>query len=164
MMIQTPTSSSTSKLHRAISGAAVPGPGVRSHSARGGTVISRHSNGGSTEGTKGTGRKASMNGNSNGSRTSKPKKQKLWSPWKLILFSIMIGIAGSLYLTHVFQTQNTLQEVQELRRDYERAHRIHTDVRRNYDRMTGPAEVYRRAESMGMVSGGAMDPVILVPK
>ena len=78
------------------------------------------------------------------------------------MYSVLFGVLGFLYLTHVFQTQSTLREVQQLRRDYERAERLHTDARRNYDRMTGPAEVYRRAESLGMVSGGAVDPVITI--
>ncbi len=99
-----------------------------------------------------------------GPAKGKNSKQTLWSPWKLILFSVMAGIAGLLYLTHVFQTQDMLREVQELRRDYERTHRIYVDTRRNYERVTGPAEVYRRAESAGMISGGAMDPVIILPE
>ncbi len=112
------------------------------------------------------------NGSSNGTRPSsngrKPRKKAarstLWSPWKLILLSVLLGIAGSIYLTHVFETQNTLREVQQLRRDYERAHRVNTEVRRNYDRMTGPAEVYNRAASLGMISGGAADPVIVIER
>ncbi|MEX0680437.1 MAG: hypothetical protein WD097_03575 [Balneolales bacterium] len=96
--------------------------------------------------------------------SKKSKKQRLWSPWKLILFSIFLGISGVLYLTHLFQTQNILSEVQQLRREYERAHRIHADTRRTYDRMTGPVEVYRQAEAMGMMYGGANDPVIIVDR
>ena len=111
------------------------------------------------------------NGTSNGSKPSNGRKKsarsgrmKLWSPWKLILLSIMLGIAGSVYLTHVFETQNRLREVQQLRREYERTHRVHTEVRRNYDRMTGPAEVYNRAASIGMIYGGAADPVIVIER
>lgn len=105
-----------------------------------------------------------VNGKQN--RRNRPKtrtgrKKLLWSPTRLILFSLAMGLAGTLYLTHVFQTQGILREVQQLRREYERVARVHADVRRNYDRMTGPAEVYRRAGSLGMVSGGAADPVIM---
>ncbi len=99
---------------------------------------------------------------SNGKRKKRSGRSRFWSPWKLIMYSVLFGVLGFLYLTHVFQTQSTLREVQQLRRDYERAERLHTDARRNYDRMTGPAEVYRRAESLGMVSGGAVDPVITI--
>ncbi|MBP3193403.1 hypothetical protein [Natronogracilivirga saccharolytica] len=101
---------------------------------------------------------------SNGKRSSggSRKKKKLLSPGKLILWSVALGLAGTLYLTHVFQTQNTLQEVQQLRMEHERAQRIHTEARRNYEQMTGPAEIYSRAQSLGMISGGATDPVIVI--
>lgn len=101
---------------------------------------------------------------SNGKRSSggSRKKKKLLSPGKLILWSVALGLAGTLYLTHVFQTQNTLQEVQQLRMEHERAQRIHTEARRNYEQITGPAEIYSRAQSLGMISGGATDPVIVI--
>jgi len=110
----------------------------------------------------------SHNGTGNRSNGRKTRRKTglptLWAPWKLILLSILLGIAGSIYLTHVFETQNTLREVQQLRREYERVHRVHTEMRRNYDRMTGPAEVYNRAASLGMISGGAADPVIVIER
>lgn len=107
----------------------------------------------------------SQNGNglSPDSKRSSSEKQK-WSPWKLIGLVFIIGIAGSLYLTHVFQMQNTLQEVQQLRINYERTKLEYLEIKRNYERMTGPAEVYRRAETLGMVTGGEADPVIIVPR
>ncbi len=121
-----------------------------------------HNGNGSRNGTR------SRNGAGNRSNGQKTQKKTplpaIWSPWKLIMLSILLGIAGSVYLTHVFETQNTLREVQQLRREYERAHRVHTEVRRNYDRMTGPAEVYSRAASLGMISGGAADPVIVIDR
>lgn len=102
-----------------------------------------------------------QNGKTSSSASNKNRKStKAWSPWKLILLSVVLGLAGSIYLTHVFETQNTLREVQQLRREFERAQRIHTEAKRDYDRITGPSEVYSRAQTMGMVSGGAADPVI----
>ncbi|MDG5767398.1 hypothetical protein QA596_07975 [Balneolales bacterium ANBcel1] len=153
-----------------MSGSGPVADSLRTRPAGSGTVISRTGVKGSSSGSMGVTRQGHAGGNgrngspSNGRKKTATGKVKLWSPWKLILFSIAMGIAGSMYLTHVFQTQNTLREVQELRRDHERAHRIYTDTRRNFDRATGPSEVYRRAESMGMVTGGAMDPVIVLPK
>ena len=97
----------------------------------------------------------------NGSSPSSAK-QSFREPWKWMVVSLLIGIAGILYLTHVFQTQHKLEEVQQLRIEHQRAERVYTEVRRNYDRMTGPAEVYSRAQSLGMISGGASDPVILI--
>lgn len=152
-MIQSPTSRGTKTLYRPGSAATAPAPVSR---ARNPSALYKNPLPGSN-GSNG-------NGTVNGTRRRKSKKASLWSPWKLILLSIILGIAGSLYLTHVFQTQDTLREVQQQRREFERAHRIHTDVRRNYDRMTGPAEVYRQAESFGMVTGGAADPIIIMER
>ena len=149
MTVRTPISKSSGMLRQSVGGSSVTLTPVRTPTRTYGNATS-----------KGNGH---ANGHvpSNGHR-KKSKKTKLWSPWKLIMYSVLFGVLGSIYLTHVFQMQNTLREVQQLRRDYERAERLHTDTRRNYDRMTGPAEVYRRAESLGMVTGGAVDPVIFI--
>ncbi len=160
MIIQTQLAKNAKTLYR--SGPAVREPRtpatVRLPSRYYGPSVQR-GNGNSQNGSNGVPKP------SNGRKTRKSaNRSTLWSPWKLILLSILLGIAGSIYLTHVFQTQNTLREVQQLRREYERAHRVHTEVQRNYDRMTGPAEVYNRAASLGMISGGAADPVIVIER
>lgn len=151
MMIQTPTYRSSDKIGRSASGSSGTGTLQRAPSRVYGTPVS---NGKKVS----NGHHASVNGKQKKSQ----KKKSFWSPWRLILISVVIGIVGLFYLTHVFHTQNTLQEVQQLRRQHERAERLHNEARRNYDRMTGPTEVYRRAESLGMVSGGAGDPVIII--
>ncbi len=152
-MIQSPTSGTSKALYRSVKDPVSPAPSPSTRLLTPSRVFRKNGSGGN----------GTSNGNSesNGTR-KKGKKGKLWSPWRLMLFSIFLGIVGSFYLTHVFQTQNTLQEVQQLRRDYERAQRVHTDARRNYDRMTGPVEVYSQAEQIGMISGGAADPVIIL--
>ncbi len=161
MMIQTQTSKMSKTLYRTGStgSGAHPAPPARLPSRYYSPALSRGNGNGHANG--------SSNGNqpSNGRKKSaRSGRMKLWSPWKLILLSIALGLAGSVYLTHVFETQNALREVQQLRREYERTHRVHTEVRRNYDRMTGPAEVYNRAASIGMISGGAADPVIVIDR
>ncbi|MGM0739557.1 MAG: hypothetical protein ACQETM_10415, partial [Bacteroidota bacterium] len=66
----------------------------------------------------GQGRRISSNtsgGQESSVRQNGKKKQKknsrpmLWAPWKLILLSVLLGIAGTVYLTHVFETQSTLR-------------------------------------------------------
>lgn len=128
-------------------------------------VQTKISGGSGTRYRKGTG---VSNGRSHPPNTTRPHKKRgvsrLWSPWKLILLSVALGLAGSIYLTHVFETQNRLREVQQLRSEHERAQRLHTEVRRNYERMTGPAEVYSRAASLGMITGGPNDPVLTMER
>lgn len=83
-------------------------------------------------------------------------------PWKVILGSIAIGIFGLLYLTHVFATQRLLEEVQILEAEYNRERVQYDELRLRYDRMIGPAEIYRKAEEQGFINGGPADKVIII--
>lgn len=85
-------------------------------------------------------------------------------PWKVIVGSIVIGLAGLLYLNHVFQTQKLLQQVNQLENQYNKTKRIYTDTKYTYDRMIGPAEVYNKASKLGLVSGNPADQVIIIKK
>ena len=83
-------------------------------------------------------------------------------PWKVIVGSIIIGALGLLYLTHVFSTQRLLDEVQTLEAEYNRARAQYDELKLRYDRMIGPAEIYRKAEEQGFVNGGPADKVIII--
>lgn len=92
-----------------------------------------------------------------------PKKENKFSgfaPWKIILATILIGLAGYFYLTHLFTTQEVYQEVRQLEQEHETARRMYEEQRLIYDRMTGPAQIYNRAGELGFIHGGANDPVI----
>jgi hypothetical protein len=84
------------------------------------------------------------------------------SPYKIIFFAIIAGAFGILYLSHVFATQKEYKAVLELRREYEKIQRLHADRQFTYDRMTGPAEVYSRAKTLGLKDGGPADGIITV--
>lgn len=83
-------------------------------------------------------------------------------PWKVIVGSVIIGILGLLYLTHVFATQRLLEEVQTMEAEYNRARVQYDELKLRYDRMVGPAEIYRKAEEQGFVNGGPADQVIII--
>lgn len=83
-------------------------------------------------------------------------------PWKVILGSVIIGIAGVMYLTHVFATQSLLREVQQLESEYNQARAQYDELKLQYDRMVGPAEIYRKAEAQGFINGGPAEQVIIV--
>lgn len=92
-----------------------------------------------------------------------PKKEKGFSriaPWKIILTTILIGIGGYFYLTHLFATQEIYQEVRQLEQEYETARRVYDERRLMYERMTGPARIYSRAGELGFIHGSAGDTVI----
>lgn len=85
-------------------------------------------------------------------------------PGKIILATIIIGIFGFTYLTHVFATQRLLQEVQTLEQEYNKARQMHDELKLQYDRMVGPAEIYQKAKEQGFINGGPADKVITVQK
>ncbi|MEX0856601.1 MAG: hypothetical protein WD016_00535 [Balneolaceae bacterium] len=84
------------------------------------------------------------------------------TPWKVILASIVIGVSGLLYLTHVFATQKLLNEVQLLEAEYNKARSQYDELKLRYDRMVGPAEIYRKAEAQGFINGGPASNVIII--
>ena len=107
------------------------------------------------------------NGSANHGQPKKKsqKKKKAFKglqPWKVILGAFVIGAMGLLYLNHVFATQELLQEVQQLERQYNQAKRTNDDYRLIYDRMIGPAEIYEKAKSQGFINGGPAEKVIEV--
>ncbi len=83
-------------------------------------------------------------------------------PWKVIVGSILFGIAGLLYLNHVFYTQRLLGEVQQLQKKYEQTQRIYNDRKFTYDKMIGPTAIYSKARKLGMITGGPTDHVIII--
>jgi len=83
-------------------------------------------------------------------------------PWKIILGSIIIGILGFTYLTHVFATQKLLEEVQFMEAEYNRSRAQFDELKLRYDRMVGPADIYDKAEAQGFINGGPADKVIII--
>ncbi|MDX1617604.1 MAG: hypothetical protein R3224_02380 [Balneolaceae bacterium] len=85
-----------------------------------------------------------------------------FTAWKIIVGALLIGAIGTLYLSHVFATQQLLREVEQLEQEYSKARRHHADYRLTYDRMIGPKEIYQQAKELGFVNGGPADKVIEV--
>jgi hypothetical protein len=83
-------------------------------------------------------------------------------PWKIILGSVIIGILGFAYLTHVFSTQRLLEEVQFLEAEYNRSRAQFDELKLRYDRMVGPADIYDKAKAQGFINGGPADKVIII--
>jgi len=103
---------------------------------------------------------------SGGRATKRSKAGKMGlpkvKPWKVIVGSIVVGILGLAYLTHVFSTQQLLEEVQAMEAEYNKTRAQYDELKLRYDRMIGPAEIYRKAESQGFVNGGPVDEVIII--
>ena len=85
-------------------------------------------------------------------------------PGTLILASIIIGVLGFAYITHVFATQRLLREVQQLETEYNKARQHHDELKLRYDRLVGPAEIYEKAKAQGFINGGPADHILEVQK
>lgn len=99
-----------------------------------------------------------------GQSAAQAMKNRRSSAWKIILFSVFVGVLGLTYINHVFSMQQEYHEVIELQREYEKIKRIHSDHKFTYDRMIGPAEVYSRAKTLGLSDGGPSDGVVIIKK
>jgi len=96
------------------------------------------------------------------STASAKKKPKVsFTPWKVILFSVLGAVCGLLYISHVLSTQQTLMEVQQLEREFNQAQRIYEEQRLSYDRLVGPKEIYQKARQQGFINAGPADQIII---
>lgn len=93
--------------------------------------------------------------------SAKKKTLPKVKPWKVILASILVAMCGLLYISHVFSTQQTLMEVQQLENDFNKAQRIYEEQRLAYDRMVGPKEIYQQARQQGFINAGPADQIII---
>jgi hypothetical protein len=91
----------------------------------------------------------------------KPFKERI-KAWKLIGIIILLGVVGLAYVNHVFKTQEILTEVNQLEQEFEKVRRIHADRKFQFERMTGPSDVYLRATQQGFVHGGAAEGVVVI--
>lgn len=82
------------------------------------------------------------------------------APGYIILWSFILGICGYAYITHVFTTQRMLLDLNDARQELERTQIIHQDHVLEVERMSGPAEVLRRARDMGLENYGPPEFVI----
>lgn len=96
--------------------------------------------------------------------TAPKRKLPVFTPWKVVLASFLIGICGLLYIGHVFDTQQALAEVNRLENQFNRVHRVYNQQRLTYDRLTGPKEIYQQARLNGFVNAGPADQVIIIQK
>ncbi len=91
------------------------------------------------------------------SRRSKAKQLSTLRFGLIVLFAVTLF---TLYVGHVHATQEALAHVQELRRENLRLHLKYNRVKGEFDRMTGPEVIYRRAKELGLEEGFAYGPAI----
>jgi cell division protein FtsL len=82
--------------------------------------------------------------------------------WKVIAWSLGVGLAGFLYISHQYQTQQTLLEVRGLEKSYRQSLLQVQDLQMQLDRVTGPKEIYQKAREQGFVNAGTDHRVLKV--
>ena len=85
-------------------------------------------------------------------------------PGTMMLIALVLGAIGFAYITHVFATQQLLGQVQQLEAEYNKARQQHDELKLQYDRLVGPAEIYEKAKQQGFVNGGPADHVLILEK
>lgn len=93
---------------------------------------------------------------------NKISKLPAFTPWKIVLAVFLIGICGIIYISHVFNTEQTLTEVNQLEAEYNKALRIYQEKRLAYERLTGPKVIYQKARELGFVNAGPADQIIYI--
>jgi hypothetical protein len=83
-------------------------------------------------------------------------------------FALMLAVACTaltLYVGHLYSTQNLVNEVQELRREKLRLVMQQNRLRGEFDRMTAPAVILARAEALGLrASADYAHPIVVGAK
>lgn len=74
--------------------------------------------------------------------------------WKVLALSLAAGAFGIAYIHHGFQMQEQLNRVEALENQMERTRRVFAEKQIRYDRLTGPKEIYQKAQEAGFVSSG----------
>lgn len=82
------------------------------------------------------------------------------TPFRVIVATIMLGVFGYFYISHVFYMQQLHSEVMQLRTQYEQVKIDHLNAQLSFERLTGPADIYSRAKEMGLVDAGPADRII----
>lgn len=69
----------------------------------------------------------------------------------------LIALFGLLYIQHGYQMEARLEQIQELERQQRILLRAVEEQRLIYDRLTGPKEVYQRAQTAGFIPSNPAD-------
>lgn len=82
------------------------------------------------------------------------------TPFRMIATTLMLGVFGYMYISHVFYMQKLHTEVNSLRTEYEQVKIDQHNTQLTYERLTGPSVVYQRARQIGLIDGGPADKIL----
>lgn len=70
---------------------------------------------------------------------------------RFALLLAAVAAAFTLYVGHVHATQDLLARTEQVQKENHRLHLKYNRLKGDFDRMTGPAEIHRRARALGLV-------------
>ncbi len=79
---------------------------------------------------------------------------------RFALILAAVAAAFTLYVGHVHATQEILAQTEAARKENHRLHLKYNRLKGEFDRMTGPAEIHRRANALGLIEDAAYGPTI----
>lgn len=82
------------------------------------------------------------------------------TPFRMIAATLLLGVFGYMYISHVFYMQKLHTEVNNLRTEYEQVRIDQHNTQLTYERLTGPSDVYQRARQIGLIDGGPADKIL----
>jgi hypothetical protein len=81
---------------------------------------------------------------------------------KMAILIIALAAGFTAYVGHVHATQELLSSVQDMREDNMRLHLKYNRVKGQYDKLTGPETIHRRARELGLTEGFAFGSEVIV--
>lgn len=76
------------------------------------------------------------------------------------LLVVAVATVFTLYIGHVYRTQDLLNELQQMRRENLRLHLQHNELKGELDEATGPSVIHARAPELGLQSGFVYAPLV----
>ena len=76
------------------------------------------------------------------------------------LMTLLACVAMTVYVSHVYATRATLEDLQDARREHERLRLTQQRLQGDVDRMTGPRAIMAEAARLGLEEGIAYGPPI----
>ena len=79
---------------------------------------------------------------------------------RFALMLVTLATAFTLYIGHVYETQDRLNALQEVRRENVRLNLYHNELRGAADEAVGPSVIYERAPALGLRDGYSYAPLV----
>ena len=81
---------------------------------------------------------------------------------RFVVLVVAVATVFTLYIRHVYETQDVLNALQQEQRENLRLHLRHNELKGDLDEATGPSVIYERAPRLGLADGFAYAPLVRI--